>query len=70
MAAARLEGANSVVANPASGNLTKRGVRAGIKKGAELGTISNTDVAPTVARLLGLSIPKADGRVLAGALRE
>lgn len=43
---------------------------AGIKKGAKLDTISNTDVAPTVARLLGLSIPNADGRVLKGVLTE
>ncbi len=43
---------------------------AGIKKGVKLGTISNTEVAPTVARLLGLKIENADGRVLAGALTE
>ena len=43
---------------------------AGIKKGAKLGTISNTDVAPTVARLLGLEIPNEDGRVLKAALTE
>lgn len=37
---------------------------AGIKPQPPLARISNLDVAPTVARLLGLEIPKAEGRVL------
>ncbi len=37
---------------------------AGIARGAALGTIDNVDVAPTLARLLGLTLPDADGRVL------
>jgi len=36
----------------------------GIKRGASLGRIANLDVAPTIARLLGLQIPNAEGRVL------
>jgi predicted AlkP superfamily pyrophosphatase or phosphodiesterase len=36
----------------------------GIKRGARLGLIDNIDIAPTVARLLGQSLPGADGRVL------
>lgn len=36
----------------------------GIKRGVKLGRIANLDVAPTVARLLGLTIPNAEGRVL------
>ena len=36
----------------------------GIKRGAKVGRIANLDVAPTVARLLGLTIPNAQGRVL------
>jgi len=36
----------------------------GIKPGVKLGRIANVDVAPTVARLLGLTIPNAEGRVL------
>jgi predicted AlkP superfamily pyrophosphatase or phosphodiesterase len=40
----------------------------GIKPGAKLGTISNTDVAPTIAALLGLPMPTADGKVLDAAL--
>lgn len=43
---------------------------AGIKPGAKLGEISNKDVAPTVAKLLGVEIPNAEGRVLKDALAE
>ena len=37
---------------------------AGIKKGARLDRVRNLDVAPTIARLLGLELPPPDGRVL------
>jgi predicted AlkP superfamily pyrophosphatase or phosphodiesterase len=37
---------------------------AGIKRGARLERMRNLDVAPTIARLLDLSLPKPDGRVL------
>ena len=40
---------------------------AGIKPGAKLGVIQNIDVAPTIARLLGITLT-ADGRVLTEAL--
>jgi hypothetical protein len=36
----------------------------GIKRGAKVGLINNVDVAPTMAKLLGQSLPGADGRVL------
>jgi predicted AlkP superfamily pyrophosphatase or phosphodiesterase len=36
----------------------------GIKQGINLARVSNLDVAPTAARLLGLSFPDVDGRVL------
>lgn len=36
----------------------------GIQPGAKLGAISNTSVAPTIAALLGLKMPSADGPVL------
>ncbi|HEX9772381.1 MAG TPA: hypothetical protein VGA44_02860, partial [Steroidobacteraceae bacterium] len=39
-------------------------VGAGIKPGTKLDTISNLDVAPTIARLLGVKLPTAEGRVL------
>jgi predicted AlkP superfamily pyrophosphatase or phosphodiesterase len=40
----------------------------GIKPGVALGEINNTDVAPTVASLLGLTIPNPDGAILRAAL--
>jgi predicted AlkP superfamily pyrophosphatase or phosphodiesterase len=42
----------------------------GIKSGARLGRIANIDVAPTVARLLGLPLEGADGKPLTAALSE
>jgi predicted AlkP superfamily pyrophosphatase or phosphodiesterase len=39
----------------------------GIKPGARLGTISNLSVAPTIAELLGISIPNAQGKPLSAA---
>lgn len=42
---------------------------AGIRPGATLGRIRNLDVAPTIARLLGLPLPDAEGRVLEEILR-
>ncbi|MCX6922086.1 MAG: hypothetical protein NT154_02530 [Verrucomicrobia bacterium] len=36
----------------------------GIKPGSKLGLVDNIDVAPTIAALLGRSLPGADGRVL------
>ena len=40
----------------------------GIKTGTKLDSIDNIDLAPTVARLLGISLPDASGRVLAEIL--
>ena len=42
---------------------------AGVAQGRNLGHVRNLDVAPTVARLLGVELPKATGRVLTEALR-
>jgi predicted AlkP superfamily pyrophosphatase or phosphodiesterase len=42
----------------------------GIKPGVRLGTISNLDVAPTIAVLLGIELTKATGRPLTGILRD
>ena len=36
----------------------------GIKPGVKLTTVRNTDIAPTIARLLGLEMKDVDGRVL------
>ncbi len=41
---------------------------AGIARDAKLGVIDNVDVAPTIARLLGVSLPGATGRALPGLL--
>lgn len=41
---------------------------AGIEAGAKLDTVENTAVAPTVARLLDVSLDRASGRVLAEVL--
>jgi predicted AlkP superfamily pyrophosphatase or phosphodiesterase len=43
---------------------------AGIQPGAKLGTINNTDVAPTMAALLGLKMPDSDGQVLEKILQK
>lgn len=43
---------------------------AGIKKGVMLPRMANLDVAPTIAQILKLKIPKADGRVLAEILAD
>ncbi|HEU5125542.1 MAG TPA: ectonucleotide pyrophosphatase/phosphodiesterase [Verrucomicrobiae bacterium] len=43
---------------------------AGIKPGIQLGEISNTSVAPTIARLLNLKLPDADGPVLTKILAD
>ena len=41
----------------------------GIRSGARLGTIRNVDVAPTVAAVLGLALPGAEGRALREILK-
>lgn len=42
---------------------------AGVKKGEVLDQISNMDVAPTIAKLLGVEMNNVDGRVLTEALK-
>ncbi len=42
----------------------------GIKRGVSLPRVANLDVAPTIARLLGLKISKPEGRVLTDILGE
>ncbi len=43
---------------------------AGIKPGVRIREISNIDVAPTIAKLLGLSIPNVEGKPLKEVLAE
>ncbi|MHA3772435.1 alkaline phosphatase family protein [Verrucomicrobiota bacterium sgz303538] len=40
----------------------------GIKPGVKLGHISNLDIAPTLAELMGLKLPETEGRVLSEIL--
>jgi predicted AlkP superfamily pyrophosphatase or phosphodiesterase len=40
-----------------------------VKPGTKLGTMSITDVAPTIAQMLGVTMPKAEGKALTKALR-
>jgi arylsulfatase A-like enzyme len=40
-----------------------------VKKGASIGHVRSIDVAPTIARLLGIELPNVEGRVLEEALR-
>ncbi|HPA18832.1 MAG TPA: alkaline phosphatase family protein [Verrucomicrobiae bacterium] len=42
----------------------------GIRPGARMERIANVDVAPTIAKLLGVSLPDAEGRVLRDLLSE
>jgi predicted AlkP superfamily pyrophosphatase or phosphodiesterase len=42
----------------------------GVRAGANVGKISNRDVAPTVARLLGVEMEGVEGKELEGALTE
>jgi predicted AlkP superfamily pyrophosphatase or phosphodiesterase len=42
----------------------------GIKSGTSVGKVSNQDIAPTVAHLLGVELPTADGKVLKNALNK
>jgi predicted AlkP superfamily pyrophosphatase or phosphodiesterase len=42
---------------------------AGVRPGARLGVIRNLDVAPTIARLLGIDLPGVDGKPIDGMLQ-
>ena len=43
---------------------------AGVRSGGKLGVIRNIDLAPTVAKLFGVSLPAAEGRVLSELFEE
>jgi hypothetical protein len=43
---------------------------AGTKTGSKIANVQNIDVAPTIARMLGVSLEHANGRVLEEILRE
>jgi predicted AlkP superfamily pyrophosphatase or phosphodiesterase len=42
----------------------------GIRRGGQVEKIENIDIAPTIARLLQVEFPSADGKPLSGALNE
>lgn len=42
----------------------------GIRPGVKLGTIQSVDVAPTIARYLGITLKEADGRILEEVMEE
>jgi predicted AlkP superfamily pyrophosphatase or phosphodiesterase len=42
---------------------------AGVKPGTKLGTMSITDVAPTIAKILGVALPTAEGKPLTKAIK-
>jgi predicted AlkP superfamily pyrophosphatase or phosphodiesterase len=60
----RLRGTHGYAPDAPEMQATFIAVGAGIQPGAKLGAISNTSVAPTMAALLGLKMPSADGPVL------
>jgi predicted AlkP superfamily pyrophosphatase or phosphodiesterase len=43
---------------------------AGVKPGTELGKISNLSIAPTIARILGIELPTADGKPLTKLIEQ
>jgi predicted AlkP superfamily pyrophosphatase or phosphodiesterase len=43
---------------------------AGVKPGTELGKVNNLSIAPTIARMLGVELPAADGKPLEKLMEE
>ncbi|HEY2415009.1 MAG TPA: ectonucleotide pyrophosphatase/phosphodiesterase [Pirellulaceae bacterium] len=65
-----LKGTHGHDPGPAYMHATFVAAGAGIKAGVQLGLIHNVDVAPTIARLMGLAMKDVDGRVLTEILAE
>jgi predicted AlkP superfamily pyrophosphatase or phosphodiesterase len=65
-----LKGSHGHDPAPAYMHATFIAAGAGIKPGTKLDLINNTDVAPTIAKLLGLSFPNTDGRILTEVLSK
>lgn len=59
-----LKGTHGHLPEPPSMHATFVAAGAGLKAGVKLPVIRNIDVAPTIAHLLGLELPSAEGRVL------
>lgn len=65
-----LKGAHGHLTQPDYMHATFVAAGTGIKPGVKLKTISNTAVAPTLARLLGVKLPMAEGRVMTEVLEK
>ena len=65
-----LKGTHGHDPNPAYMHATFIAAGAGIKPGVKLDIIRNLDVAPTIARLLGVSFTNVEGRVLQEMLAD
>jgi predicted AlkP superfamily pyrophosphatase or phosphodiesterase len=63
-----LKGTHGHLPHPPYMHATFVAAGTGIREGVRLKTIQNVDVAPTIARLLGVQLPRADGRVLSEIL--
>lgn len=68
-ATATYRGTHGHLPQPAYMHATFIAAGAGIRSGMTLKTINNTDVAPTISRLMGLKLESADGRELAEILK-
>jgi predicted AlkP superfamily pyrophosphatase or phosphodiesterase len=64
------KGTHGHVPQPAYMHATFVAAGAGIKPGVKLKTVQSIDVAPTIARLLGLKFERAEGRVLTEILED
>jgi hypothetical protein len=66
----KYKGTHGHLPQPAFMHATFLAAGAGIKPGVRLKTVQKIDVAPTIARLLGLKLPDAEGRVLGEIIGE
>ena len=69
-ATATYKGTHGHLPQPAYMHATFVAAGQGIRAGVQLKTINNTDVAPTLARLMELKLDGADGRVLREILKD
>jgi predicted AlkP superfamily pyrophosphatase or phosphodiesterase len=65
-----MKGSHGHHPDPAYMHATFVAAGTGIKAGTQLGLIHNVDVAPTIAKLMGLAMKDVDGRVLTEILAE
>ncbi len=69
VAAGTTPGSHGYVASDADMDIFMIAWGNGIKPGTRVGSIRNVDIAPTVARMLGLKMENVEGRVLSEILR-